>query len=349
MRYFLILSLLCSAAFADHHEKTDFKFGGLIDAYYMSNLNSSADGAAITGRNYDSDHNDFTLNLLELNFSATRGHYSFYGELNFGQFASQGNLIDNNIAQAYLAYQFKSGFTLSAGKMYTNVGYEVAKSQDNWNYSRSFAFSLSGPFWHEGIALTKTYDSGFGWGAYIYDGWDDEEENNNDKTYSLQLNYSKNNWGVVYNFMTGQENDENDANASETNDVHEVNFSYEVNPAVSLALDYVKRTNGAKVGDDREVSSVVLYANYQHSKKWSFTPRVEMYTESNDGTNFTQVGTSKDLDITGLTLTASYEPEVDTEFRFELRNDSASEEIFQKDGKGEKGQTTASVSWMMRI
>lgn len=333
--------------------------GVMLDAYYMYNLNGPAASTPVSLRNYDREHNDFSINMAEINFDGKFRRYGFYIDLDFGEFAEQNNSSasdspGHNVGQAYMTYE-KHGYTFTFGKMYTNVGYEVAKSQENWNYSRSFAFTNTGPFWHEGITLTKGYDNGFGWGLYIYDQWDGRAAKNGEKTYSAQLNYSNDNFGIIYNYITGAEGDPAGTSVSRAGlkkTVHEVNMQYDMRENLSFAFNAVFNSDeeAGTAGKDLKKTAFVGYAHY----KWwrlAFTPRIEVYTEKNTTTTAeggTALTNSNELKFTGLTFTTGYSPREYTELRFEIRHDSADQNFYLKDDKLQKSQNTLSVAWLMK-
>ena len=348
-------AFLVGSVFASSIEKANVEldWGVMADAYYLENTNKRPADTAISNRNYDQYSDDFSLNLFELYLNAKVGNVGFNVDLDFGDFAEQNSGHDSdpqthNIGQAYLTYEI-NGYTFSLGKMYTNVGYEVAKAQDNWNYSRSFAFSLGGPFWHEGFSVAASYDNGFGWGLYVYDAWDARRDSNEDKAYSAQLNYADGGFNIVYNFISGQEGT---GSSDELKTVHEVNTQYDFSDNFSVALNVLSGEFENQSGtDSQKWNAVAAYLHYE-SGLWSFTPRFEIYTNELDG-QFAEDGTTVidggELEFTGMTLTASYELEQDTELRFEVRQDSTSEDYYLDDGELTDSQSTISASWLFRM
>lgn len=355
---------------SDKLEESPIKFGVMLDTYYMYNLNSPTGGAQTNVRNYDRNHNDFTLSLLELNFRGSKGDIGYYVDLDFGSFANQnaahptdtaaGDGITHNVGQAYLTYNLHS-YKISAGKMYTNVGYEVAKAQDNWNYSRSFAFSIGGPFWHEGVSITKSYDSGFGWGLFVYDDWDKRQESNDEKTYSGQIKYSSDSFVIIYNYITGQQNPagtldaDGQSRASQTKSAHELNTQWDINKDFALALNLVLGSDGNAGGTagnvkDGEWNAVVGYLHYEVGD-FSITPRYEVFSYKN-ALPTTQNGSSilgSEFSLTGITLTGGYNLNENSELRLEARRDQASKDFYVKDGVLVQDQITVSLSWLWQL
>lgn len=342
--------------------QSNIKLGAMFDLYYLYSPGRAQEGTAIQSRNYDRKNNDFTVNLVELNLSGSVAQVDFYADLDFGDFADQNTAhgtdgINHHLGQAYLTYNFSDSLSLSAGKMYTHVGYEVAKAMDNWNYSRSFAFSLGGPFYHEGLALSYSHSSGFKGGAYIYDNWDSSSENNSDKTFGLQLGYASEKFHFLFNTIHGAET----SDRSKKKTVFEFNTQYQLLDGLSIAANGVigseedALTSSGTGSVDKEWNAWVLYLNWQASEKWSFTPRFEIFSDKSSGaaTNqyiFSGMGATKANDVTSITLTTTYQASESTQFRFEIRNDSADENLWvDGDGKREDSLNTYSVAWLMKI
>ena len=99
-------------------EELNLNLGASADFYYTYDLNKPNNGTAISNRNYDNQHNDFTLNLFQLNISASRKNLSLYAELDYGEFATQnadsGSAL--NLAQAYMSYNLSESLSLKANR-----------------------------------------------------------------------------------------------------------------------------------------------------------------------------------------------------------------------------------------
>ncbi len=213
-----------------------FKVGAIFDFYYGLSSNRGGDHSPDSSnsdnkntlRYYDNLHDDFSLNLAEINFSASVDKTSFYLDLDFGEFAEQNapnDEVTKHIGQAFITHNFDDNHSISVGKMYTHVGFELAKSIDNWNYSRSYAFSYGGPFWHEGIALKGSYSNGIKAGLFAYDATDSRRDNNDDKTYGAQLGYFKDKFFGSYNIIHGPERD---VQSGKSRTIHELNSQYNI-------------------------------------------------------------------------------------------------------------------------
>lgn len=350
----LAVLMLSSVSTFAQSKNSSLELGAMLDFYYLYTPEGTLQSAPIENRNYDNKTNDFTMNLVELNASGSVNKVDFYVDLDFGQFAEQNSTHDDdpqnfNIGQAYLTYNFSDRLAVSAGKMYTHVGYEVAKAMDNYNYSRSFAFSLGGPFWHEGVALNYSAKNGMSYGLYVYDNSDSTAENNEHKTYGAQVGYSNDSFSILVNGLSGIAD-----SGSGLRSIYEFNTEYALNDNLSVALNGVFGKDEEAAGNnvDSEWNAFVAYVNWKATKKWSFTPRYEIFSDkTEDGALPTgYFFGSKANDMTSVTLTSTFHAEENSEFRFEVRQDSTDEKIWQNaEGDFEDSLTTLSVSWLVRI
>lgn len=342
---------------------SNFKAGAMFDFYYGISNNKGGnesntgnpDDDANTLRFYDNRHNDFALNLAELTLSAAIKKTSFLVDLDFGEFSEQNTTdsVSKHIGQAHVTYDIDGKHSINVGKMYTHVGYELAKPIDNWNYSRSYTFGYGGPFWHEGVALKAAYENGIRWGLYIYDGWDTRRDTNSGKTYGAQLGWANEKLAVIYNFITGAERADNQ---SDFRTVHELNAQYNFTSNFSLALDTLMGVdeNAAAAGVDQKWRSVALYANWKFSDKWRFALREEWFNEfTKSGTyklGYTNGPASSPFNVISHTLTIAYSLAERNEIRLEQRLDDANENIFRdKDHQTNSTQNTSVISWMLAI
>jgi hypothetical protein len=145
------------------------EFSGFVDTYYTYNFNEPPTGALTPLRNFDSEHNQFTLALAEFAMSkpvTADERVGFRLDLDYGPVAGSVNAFEpgdkgvlENIQQAYVSYfaPAGAGLTIDFGKFVTMAGAEVIESKDNWNYSRSLLFALAIPYYHAGARVTYTW------------------------------------------------------------------------------------------------------------------------------------------------------------------------------------------------
>lgn len=338
------------------------KFGVQADAYYLYAPERGNEGVPLASRNYDRRSNDFTLNLFEIYVEGQYGNLNFYADLDFGDFADQNqpqstDAINHNIGQAYLSYKLSDSLLLSAGKMYTHVGYELAKAIDNWNYSRSFAFSKGGPFWHEGVSLSYAGESGVVAGLYVYDNWDSSSENNKEKTYGAKLGFDTDRFNVYFNVISGAEGGELNRRRS----VYELNSQYTISDSVTVAVNgligvdeksLTPATGSENV--DKQWNAQVFYLNWAATDELSFTPRFEIFNDTTSGAAtdqfiFSDMGATKANQIKSYTLTTGYKLNDFSQLRLEYRFDEADEKIWAHEDGLKRNQTTTSLSWLLKF
>jgi hypothetical protein len=325
------------------------KVNGIIDVYYLYNFNKNAAGSTVTNRFYDNKDNDFTLSLAEVSLSGNNDKLSYIIDLDFGDFADlnkahSDDAITHNIGQANFTYQISDSFSFSAGKMYTHVGYELAKAKDNANYSRAYAFGSGGPFWHEGVALKYAHESGFGAGLFAYDRWDARVENNGSKTFGGQVSFSKDNFSLFYNFITGAEQD----NSGDKKMLHELNASYRWSDTVLTALDVINGTEEFNGRKDKKWSSYVLYASFDLTPEFTLSPRIEYFIDSSNISSGHTIFNSA-MDVFATTLTAKWALSEQLQWRNEVRYENSDDySLYSKeDNKLSDNQTTLSSSFIV--
>lgn len=337
----------------------------ILDLYYLYSPARGQEGTVLDNRVYDQNTNDFTMNLFELNLSGKVGKVSFSADLDFGEFAEQnsahnGDPENHNIGEAYLSYDITDATSLSFGKMYTHVGYEVAKAIDNWNYSRSWAFTLAGPFWHEGVSVSHSFENGLSLGGYVYDSWDATTENNANKTLGAQLGYSDDKLSFYLNYIGGNENDT--GSGAGIKSVVEFNTQYQVYDSLAIAFNALTGTNeeasapeSGSENVDTKWSAYVLYAHYKVSDSWAITPRLEIFNDdttdaATSGYIFSGMGATKENTINSSTLTFTNYLDENSEIRLEYRQDKADEKLWtDEDAEKADSLTTIGVAWLAKF
>jgi len=149
---------------------------GYVDTYYSFNFDRPASRVNQL-RNFDVSESAFTLSTAEVTVQKAAAPVGFRVDMDFGpandmvQSGAAGSIAD--LRQAYVTYvaPVGSGLTIDAGKFVTHCGYEVIPAKDNYNYSRSFLFSWSVPYYHLGARASYAVSSVLTLNGYLYDGW----------------------------------------------------------------------------------------------------------------------------------------------------------------------------------
>jgi len=206
----LLLACIATPAFAQQTDQTaadakimDFlrrtEISGFVDGYYGYNFNTPVTRKAGPERTFDVNHNSFSLNLAELSFAKTptadsRGGFRL--DLDYGPTQDIVNATDpsgpnvfRNLGQAYLSYSADvgKGLQIDFGKFVTPMGFEVIKTKDNWNYSRSLLFTLAIPFYHMGVRATYNFNDKVSLAGFLVNGWNNTVATIDKKTVGAQL------------------------------------------------------------------------------------------------------------------------------------------------------------------
>ncbi|HEY3130322.1 MAG TPA: porin, partial [Acidobacteriota bacterium] len=265
------------------------ELSGFVDAYYGYNFNHPAGDAPL--RNFDTKHNQFSLNLAEiaLEKKPTADHrLGFRVDLDFGpateivHASEPGGLgIYRNFQQGYVSYlaPVGKGLQIDVGKFVTQHGAEVIESKDNWNYSRSLLFALAIPYYHMGARASYSFNDKFAFAGYLVNGWNNVVDNNTGKTVGLQAVLKPNaKWSITQNYMFGPEQ------AKDNDDFRhlwDTTVTYTVTPQFSLMGNYdygMDKVSGGRV----HWQGFAGYARYQANKVWALSPRFEWY-DDHDG------------------------------------------------------------------
>ena len=334
----------------------------LLDGYYEYNVNSPV-GRVNYLRAYDVSSNSFSLNQADLVVEsaadpANDKRFGMRVDLQYGQATStlQGNPANElrpevyrDIFQAYGTYVFPvdNGLTVDFGKWASSLGIEGNYTKDQLNYSRSYWFDFL-PFYHMGIRSKLAIDDQVAVTAWIANGAEQTEADNNYKDWLLglvltpfpavswTLNYyqGQEHPDVLYlqNPTSGQQDlpDEQGTYilpiSNPPNGKLQITDSYitwQVSQALALAaeLDYVQERLYSYSSPQR-VEGGVLYAGYQLSPVFALAARVE-YLADIGGlySGVTQY-------LKEATLTFDYRPRDGFLIRTEFRRDQSNRPYF---------------------
>jgi hypothetical protein len=317
-----------------------FQFGGLMYGSYNYNFNSP-DSGSNNMRIFDQNHNDFTMDLLQLEVSKeTESGVGFHAVLDYGETAGLiqsdwgGDLAHNfEVQQAYMTYTFGvgNGVEMKFGKFATLLGGEVIESPYNPNVSRSFMFGYAIPFTHTGVLFSTALNDNISLTAGVVNGWDNVRDNNNGKTFlgSLGLEFGDLAW--TFNGVFGAEDD--DSGSSKTG-VFDTVLTYSPMENVDLLANFDYGTASEQVGgDDADwtgLSGIVTLGGGlldEGLADWSFALRGEWFSDQ-DGYR-----TGIDQDLREVTGTFKWQMTENMQARLEFRHDWSNQDVFN-DGSG---------------
>jgi Putative beta-barrel porin-2, OmpL-like. bbp2 len=308
------------------------ELSGFVDTYYGYNFNKPTTGLTQL-RNFDVQHNSFSLNLAELSLNKvptadSRGGFRLdldYGPTQDIVNAAEpgGTSIFRNIGQVYLSYlaPTRKGLQLDIGKFVTPHGAEVIKTKDNWNYSRSLLFALAIPYYHMGVRVTYPFTDKFTFAGYVVNGWNNVVDNNTGKTIGLQAVIKPAPAvTIVQNYMGGSEQTNADSNWRHLSDT---TVTYDATSKLSFNGNYdygQDKVAGATV----KWQGVAGYLKVQPNSWFAFAPRAEYYQDKN---GFTTGTTQK---VKEVTLTGEIKHRDGVVMRIEYRRDFSNIPFFLK-------------------
>lgn len=307
------------------------EFNGFVDGYYEWAFNKSP----LQLRNFDINHNSFSLNYAEvalIKAASDTSRAGFRVDFGAGDTATLVNAFEPGgadylkyVQQAYISYlaPVGKGLTIDFGKFVTPHGAEVIESKDNYNYSRGLLFALAIPYYHTGARLGYTVNDKVSVTGYLVNGWNSVKDNNGDKTVGIGLATKPTaKLSVNGTYMVGKEQAA-DANGG-VRSLFDVVASYAATDKLSVIANF---DYGHDSVDDAAVDwyGLALGAKYQANDKWAFSPRYEIFKDS-DG-----LATGVAQTVQEITLTGEYKAVGGLIARFEFRNDFSDEDYFVKD------------------
>jgi hypothetical protein len=183
-------------------ETTDFS--GWVAASYFYNFNNprnpSSGGNGPFANTFHPDHNSFQLDeaWFVVDRPATEASPAgFHFEIVYGATASvmQGDSAhlsgdDFWIPAANVSYRTPWGQTVTAGKLKTPIGYEVAGAPNNVNITRGLTYALFQPISHTGATVSQSFDNGLTYTLGMVNGFGTEQPDSNlDKGWLWQLGW----------------------------------------------------------------------------------------------------------------------------------------------------------------
>ena len=330
---FALLCATCACTFAQGTDSTSAAapvvVGGFVDSYFSFNFGRPA-GHVNRLRNFDVTENQIAVSNAEIAVTKAPAPVGFRVDLDFGpandivQGGVPGSL--GNVGQAYLTYiaPIGAGLTIDAGKFVTHMGQEGIKAKDDYNYSRSFLFALSIPYYHLGIRGSYPLTGTLTVCAHIYDSYNGPAVNSG-KTYGFQATYSPSSAiSIIGNYLGGPALP--DSVSKKFRNVVNLILSYQATDKLGLMLDAV-------YGQENLPAGVALwkgaaaYARYALNEASAMTVRGELYSDPSGYTS----GISQNLQE--ITLTYEYRPVTSLILRAEYRYDTSDGAAFD----GENG------------
>lgn len=318
-------------------------FSGLVDTYYGFNFNRPR-SRTNSLRNFDVNHNQFSLNLLEFAMERPADPIGFRIDFDFGDTAKMvassepgGTNLYQYLQQAYVTCKAPvgKGLSIDFGKFVTPLGAETIESAANYNYSRSLLFAWAIPYYHFGARLSYPINDKVSVMGMVVNGWNDVVDNNGGKTVHLAVNFTPTKrLSIAQNYIVGAEQPLND---SDKRHVLDTVVTLNATDKLSLMANYdygMDRVAGSRA----RYQGVAAYLRYALNSRLAFSPRVEWFTDPQG----LATGTSQVLKET--TFTTEYKVKPAMLLRAEYRTDWSDHDFFQKrSGAPARSQTTATL------
>ncbi len=335
------------------------EFGGMAYASYNYNFNTP-DGGGNDLRIFDVNHNDFTMDLVQLEVSKqTDSGVGFYTVLDYGKTAGLiqsdwgGDLAHNfEIQQAYVTYTLGigKGLDMQFGKFATLLGGEVIESPYNPNISRSFMFGYAIPFTHTGVLFSYPLTDMFSLSAGVVNGWDNVKDNNDGKTFLGSLGLEVGNLAWTFNGVFGAESEpkgEGGLGAGSKMGVFDTVLTYTPMDNVDFLLNFDYGTAsdvmaGGKNADWTGLSGIVTLGGTLLNpawEKWSVALRGEWFSDDANYRTGAYDGEGN-VNLWEITTTLKWQMTDNFQARLEYRHDDANRRVFGKDDHYKKHQNS---------
>jgi hypothetical protein len=331
----------------------DWNFGGHVAVSYNYNFNNP-DSRANRLRVFDDKANQFDINQAELWMekpTTTESPIGFGLDFLIGRDAKKVHSLGLGISsgddptksdvfdllQAYVTYKapIGNGLDLKAGKFVTLHGAEVIRRTGDYQISRSLAFGFAIPFTHTGLVATYPFTDWLTVTAGIVNGWDNTDDNNNDKSFHGMATITPiKDLTVTLGGTWGAELDNRNGPKRGLLDLVAI---YKPISPLTLTLNYDYGVQDEAFGPGTQTArwhAIVGYATYDLTDKFSVGVRGEYFIDEN-GFRLPGATPGQRLNVWEFTLTTRYKLLDHLFASVEYRHDQATDDrLIFDDGKG---------------
>jgi hypothetical protein len=343
------------SAFAEESWLKTVTFSGYLDLYYQSDFGKPATGGSVGLRQFDVNHNSFSLAALGFTAQRKPSEDSPFGFTFSGIFGRNAEIIHSleenpesvrNILQAYVTYAVPgSPVVVDFGKFLTWIGYEGVAAGDNDNYSRSFLFYGAQPMYHTGLRAMTSFGA-INVAAFLVNGWNEVEDSTGAKSYGASVSSTLGKTTVAANYYGGVERAGFGASGNTAVHLGDLVVVHPLTETMKLGLnaDYGS-ADGTEAGDPSgKFYGIAGYFKLQLSDTLSGALRYETVSDK-DGIRF---GT--DGRFTSLTGTLDFSLAPQSSLRLELRHDKSNRDVFAKEnGALTDTRTTLTVAHILKF
>jgi hypothetical protein len=270
---------------------------GYLDFYYQSNFNQTN---TTPSRVFGKNNGVLQLNTAEATLKRKQGDVAFRIDIGAGETvdalspsvttagtgAITGLDASRHVMQALLTYTPSQapGLSVTAGKMYTHMGFEITRAKDDWNYTRGYLFNFGIPLWHEGLNVAYTFlPDHLTAGVYAYNAWDGRMIAEANRSLTLGANLTATlvpGTSLIYNYIGGPET----ADSRSLREVHELILQYGFADRVWLAADAIMGSQQQAIGGDRaNWNAWAVYGKATVAGPLAFVARYEIFDDSDKG------------------------------------------------------------------
>jgi Putative beta-barrel porin-2, OmpL-like. bbp2 len=341
---FLSAIVACNVAFSQTPDSaaapSPVVVGGFVDTYFSYNFDRPTSHTNQL-RNFDVTENQFKVANAEVSMTKAAAPVGFRADLDFGptndlvQTGDGGSLA--NVGQAYVTYvaPVGSGLTLDAGKFVTHMGMEVIKAKDDYNYSRSFLFAYSIPYYHYGVRASYPVSSTLTLCAHILDNYNGPAVHHNGKTFGFQAVFTPTSaLSLTANYIGGP--NPADSVSKKFRNVANVMIMYQATEKLGLSIDAVYGQDNRETGGVNLWKGAAAYIRYALCDPSVVTLRGEIYSDPEGAT------TSTTQELREVTLTYEYKVASSLILRGEYRYDWSDATGVVKSFDGDSGPLTRS-------
>jgi hypothetical protein len=333
----------------------DLNIGGEVNLAYLAGL--GLDSRALFGRVFDNVADQFTLHQGELwveRVSSEDSPFGFNVDIVAGDDAEKihaaglGDASDAfDLTQAYLTYQVPGvdGLLLKAGKFVTLHGSEVIRRSGNFHHSRGLLFGFAIPFTHTGLMATYTASDVVTLTGGIVNGWDNVDDNNDDKTVHAMAGFTPSD---VFSFSIGGTYGAEQAESSAKRSLVDAILTIKPADGLTIMFNYdwaeeeellVDPVTGAL--DDASWDGLAGYISYDVSDVVSLGARAEYFNDE-DGV---RLGAGE-LELWEGTLSARFRLRENLVTSLEFRHDESSDGELVFDDGTEDAQDTIALEFV---
>jgi hypothetical protein len=184
-----------------------------------------------------------------------------------------------DLAQAFVQFAVPvgKGMTITAGKFFTSMGYEVVNPTLNAEYSRSFLFTQL-PIAHTGVTVSQNLTDTLSVMGGVTRGWDESLDDVNGSLDAVgQIKYTMDKWTFFLNGITGNEQPDFAVgpNGGGLNGWRTVldfiaSYAYADNLTLAVNVDYGWESQ-VDAGGNGQWYGVAAYASYKLTDNGMFT------------------------------------------------------------------------------